>query len=121
MPESSQPESSRAKPSSSLLLERASLSKVLELFQAQGLMDPLLQVLEAERVAHLEASVYSNNDSQRHEHDGVVKWIDAWLSGHVQSHYTQQAQDTIDDATATKRKPQAPQGGTAWMAPDALD
>ena len=120
MPESSPQVSNPPKPSNSSLLERESLSRVLELLTNQGLMEPLLQVLAAERLAHLEGSAYSSSQEERTGHIAIVKWIDAWLSGHVQAHYTQQAEDALEASEQAKRKPNGPTGGTPWMGADAL-
>lgn len=62
-------------------------------------------------------SVYSNDDCVRHEANGVVKFIDQWLSGQMKAHYEQEAKDALG---LSQRKPDEAEGGS-YMESDGLD
>ena len=62
-------------------------------------------------------SVYSSDDRVRHEANGVVKFIDQWLSGKMETHYEQEAKDALG---LTERKPEEATGGS-YMESDGLD
>ena len=74
-------------------------------------------MFQAEQAAHSQASVYSNTDQARHEHNGIVKWLDAVLAGILEETYKGQAEDLLGSS-----KPDQPTdpGGSDWMEPDGL-
>jgi hypothetical protein len=66
-------------------------------------------------MAHSRASVYSDDERKRHEHNGIVKWIDAVLAGDLEARYVAQAEAELGVASETSPE------GDPWMAPDGLD
>ncbi len=74
-------------------------------------------VFRAEQEHHLRASVYSRSDQERHEHNGIVKWLDEVMGGALDN-YKAQAEEFFDPDS--KRQPDELEGGgTAWMATDS--
>jgi hypothetical protein len=82
-----------------------------------------MEVFQAERQAHLQGSVYSNDQTVRERHNGVVMWLDEVLQGRLKQHYTAQAEQRVQQIKQAngKDKVTKPDGGTDWMAPDGLD
>lgn len=74
-------------------------------------------MLRAESEAHSRASVYSNNEQERLEHNGVVKWLDAVVNMERLEGYREQAEEKLG---LTEPEPGL-NGGTPYMAPDAMD
>jgi len=74
-------------------------------------------MFQAEQAAHSRASVYSDTDQARHEHNGIVKWLDEVLAGILEENYLGQVEDELGSF-----KPSQPdEGGTPWMEGDGLD
>ena len=74
-------------------------------------------VFRAEQAHHLRASVYSSNESSRHEHNGIVKWLDEVMGGALDN-YKAQAKEFFDPDS--KRQPdELDGGGSAYMAADS--
>ena len=82
-----------------------------------------MEVLEAERQHHLQASVYSSDDVARERANGIVMWLDGVLMNNLKDQYEGQAQLAIDEIKAANGKGPATEDteGSAWMAPDGLD
>lgn len=74
-------------------------------------------MLQAEQVEHSRASVYSDTDQARHEHNGIVKWLDEVLAGIMEESYRGQAEDLLGSSKPSQ--PSEP-GGSAWMDSDGL-
>jgi hypothetical protein len=62
--------------------------------------------------------VYSETDKERHEHNGVVKWLDEVLAGILEDNYTGQAEEELGPDKPEPSKPDP--GGTPWMEVDGL-
>jgi hypothetical protein len=75
-------------------------------------------MLEAEQAAHSRASVYSRSETERHEHNGIVKWIDEVMAGILEENYRGQAEEELGSG---KPKPEDDEGGTPWMESDGMD
>jgi len=82
-----------------------------------------MEVFQAERQAHLQGSVYSNDPVARERHNGVVMWLDEVLQGRLKQHYTAQAEQRAEQIKQANGKEKVSEsgGGTDWMAPDGLD
>lgn len=75
-------------------------------------------MFQAERDAHSRASVYSRDESARHEHNGIVKWLDEVLAGVLEANYRGQVDEELG---SSKPELEEDEGGTPWMASDGLD
>jgi len=76
-------------------------------------------MFQAEQAAHSRASVYSDNEVARHEHNGIVKWLDEVQAGILEGNYTGQAEELL--GSSKPEKPDADSGsGTEWMETDGL-
>ena len=119
MQNSDNSESTQEPASDSLLARRENLQAVLEAFKGP-LWRGLLVVFQAERDAQALVSVYSDNDRERHERNGVVKWLDAVLAGILEENYKGQAEAGLglDKPIPT---PGMVEGGSQYMESDGLD
>ena len=75
-------------------------------------------MFQAEQEAHSRASVYSKDEVSRHEHNGIVKWLDEVLAGVLEVNYKGQAEEML--GSSKPEKPEADTQGTGWMEPDGL-
>ena len=116
MPNSNNLESSPQTASDSLLVRRGNLLKLVEVFKGP-LWEGLLVMLQAEQAAHSRASVYSDTEVARHEHNGIVKWLDEVLAGVLETNYRGQIDEELG---SDKPSPEDP-GGTPWMEADGLN
>jgi len=76
-------------------------------------------MFKAEQVRHSRDSVYSSTEQDRHEHNGIVKWLDEVLAGITESSYKGQAEELL--GSSEPKKPDTDAEGSAWMDVDGLD
>jgi len=89
------------------------LLRVLDLFRARDLWEPLLEVLRAEQDYHLRAAVlYSNEPREARDfHAHVAQWLDLVVKGAFENYHLQ--------AEQALQPPQPVPEGDPWMAPDS--
>lgn len=75
-------------------------------------------MLKAERDAQSRESVYCNSDEERRERCGIVKWIDAVLSGALQARYEHQAREKL--GLKNPGEIGLPEVGNPYMMDDGL-
>lgn len=75
-------------------------------------------MFQAEQAAHSRASVYSDSEVARHEHNGIVKWLDAVLAGVLEDNYMNQVDSELGSSKPEPDDSADP--GTGWMELDGL-
>ena len=76
-------------------------------------------VLRAEQQDHLREAAFSNDETLRMQHAGVVRWLEEWLSGNLIERYAEQARQRL--AAEEKPKVGVPTGGSEFMESDGMD
>lgn len=77
-------------------------------------------VFQAERDAQALVSVYCNDDRERHERNGIVKWLDSVLAGVLEENYKGQAEAGLGLSKPTQAT-EGVEGGSQYMESDGLN
>jgi hypothetical protein len=85
-----------------------------------------MAVLRAEQVHYLRASALSKGSpEERYEAAGVARWIDRWLTGELEEHYSWDAREGLGFPHPTPpgagNGADGSPGGTPYMETDGLD
>ena len=83
-----------------------------------------MEVFRAEQLHYLrDSALYSSTDQARLEANGVAKWLEKWLNGTLEEHYTHEARAELglpEPGQIGGNSRDRPPGGSEFMESDGL-
>ena len=100
-----------------LLQDKDRWEKLLAMFRSPG-WEALQELMEAERLSHLEALVSSDSQAQQTQHLAIARWLGQFMDPEtgVKPGLIEEKRLRRADVRAASEDPE---GGTEWMEPDS--